>query len=70
MGSSLSTRLYRVTKAAGRPLPSFSDDDVLDYMVTEAIVLRGVQEDKEAQKQEERRRWKAEHKKMGRRPGG
>ena len=36
-----------VYKRAGRPLPRFSDDDVLDYMVTEAVVAKSVKEQNE-----------------------
>lgn len=49
MGSFLSTRLVRVYKEAGRPLPKFSDDDVLDYMVTEAIIAKNLEEERKAQ---------------------
>lgn len=38
--SPLATRLYWVSKETGTPMPRFSDDDVMDYMVREAVVMK------------------------------
>lgn len=40
-----------VYKEAGRPLPSFSDDDVLDFVVTEAVILKNMEHRSEQQEQ-------------------
>ena len=66
VGSSLSTRLFRTLKEAGRTLPEFSDDDVLDYMVVEAVVMKAREEEAEEKKKAERRAWRQQHKQMGR----
>jgi hypothetical protein len=62
VGSSLPRRLFETCKAAGRPLPRFSDDDVLDYIVAEAVVAKsGVEMQKESeqqQKQKEAAEWR------------
>lgn len=58
MASTSAVRLVRVCKTAGRPLPRFSDDDVIDYMVAEAIVMREWESVKAEQKKRERDDWK------------
>ena len=45
--------MISVCKKAGRPLPAFSSDDVIDYMVTEAIVVKWYDEQEKQQKKEE-----------------
>jgi hypothetical protein len=47
-----------VCKAAGKPLPPFSDDDVIDYLVTEAIVAKSWKEDEDRQKAQKLEEWK------------
>ncbi len=32
--------MWRVSKEAGRPFPRVSDDDVIDFMVTEAVAVK------------------------------
>lgn len=44
------------------PLPKFSDDDVVDFMVREALVTRAARERTEAQKDRERQTWMKDHK--------
>lgn len=39
-------------------MPTFSDDDVVDFMVKEAIVMRGRQARAEEQKRQKREEWK------------
>lgn len=40
------------------PLPQFSEDDVLNYFVVEALMIRDNQEQAEAQKKRELEEWK------------
>jgi hypothetical protein len=40
------------------PLPCFSDDDYLNYCVTEALMLRMRMEEIQAEKDRERSEWK------------
>lgn len=64
MGSDLATRMWRVHTASRRPWPVLSEDDVIDYMVMEAVYLKAMVEDekarKEAQKKQEAEQWKHE----------
>ena len=64
MSSESSVRLWRATKAAGRPWPRLSDDDVLDFMVMEAVAIRVRKIDDEAQRKAERaakrKEWQAD----------
>jgi hypothetical protein len=46
--------MWRVCKEAGRPWPRLSDDDVIDYMVMEAVCLRVAREDEKAKKAAEK----------------
>jgi hypothetical protein len=47
--------MWRVCKEAGRPWPSLSDDDVIDYMVMEAVALKANKEEQDEQKKAERK---------------
>lgn len=62
MASESSSRLWRANKQAGRPWPKISDDDVIDFMVMEAISLKvqleDVERDKKARKEAERKSYK------------
>lgn len=51
MASSTSTRIWRVHKAAGRPFPKLVEDDVLDYLLIEAISIKASQEEAKAHKE-------------------
>lgn len=53
--------MWRVHKAAGRPFPRVSNDDVVDYLVMEAVCQRINKEDEEARKEAERDAWKKRH---------
>jgi hypothetical protein len=55
-------RLYAAHKHTGDPFPTFSDDDVLDFLVKEAIVFRGLAEEAERAKEREKEDWKGQHK--------
>lgn len=46
--------MWRVLRSAGRPWPVLSEDDVLDYMVMEAVKLKVDLEDEEARKEAEK----------------
>lgn len=58
MGSPIATRIWRVCKEAGRPFPHFSDDDVIDYAIMEAVFFKVRDEDEKERKQAEREEWK------------
>lgn len=57
VASDLALRLYNMHKN-GVPLPTFSEDDVVNYVVTEAVILRGLQDEKERAERQEREEWK------------
>jgi hypothetical protein len=50
--------MWRTLRDAGRPWPVLSEDDVLDYMVMEAVAVKVRHEEAEAQKKAEREAWK------------
>lgn len=62
--SPTSSRIWRVAKAAGREFPTLVEDDVLDYLITEAVYLKVAHQDEEFRKQAEdeskRKQWKQE----------
>lgn len=41
-------------KAAGKPFPDFTDDDVLNYLITEAVYIKAQHEEDEARKESEK----------------
>lgn len=47
--------MLRAYKGAGRPLPPFSADDVVDFMVTEAVVVKMIHEDNKATEEANRK---------------
>lgn len=60
MASPTSTRMWRAYQAAGRPWPKLDDDEVIDYMILEAVAVKAKQEEREAEKQAEIQRWQRE----------
>lgn len=56
--------MWRTYKAANRPWPTISGDDVIDYMVMEAVAMKARQEDAEAQKAQERKNFKKDRSKL------
>ena len=50
-------RMFYTAKELGEPL-KFSDDDVLDFKIKEALVARAAKEAEKAEKAAERERWK------------
>lgn len=59
MASSAATRIWRVCKESGRPFPRLSEDDVIDYMIVEAVILKAGQEEQEMAKQQSISEWKS-----------
>jgi len=57
VASPIATRILAISKEAGRPFPKFSDDDVIDYMVTEAVTLKYLQERKAAEEEAKKKDW-------------
>lgn len=68
MTSSLPSRLSWVASEAGRPLPDFCEDDVMNFLVTEAVVEKAAIERAEAQdqarKQAKRNTWRKQHREL------
>lgn len=54
VASPRSTRLWRVYKEAGKPFPDLTDDDVLNYLIMEAVTLKAKHQEAEAQKEAEK----------------
>lgn len=54
--------MWRVCKEAGRPWPVLCDDDVIDYMVMEAVALKVRKEEEKDRKAAEQKAWKEEQK--------
>lgn len=46
------------TKAAGRPWPVLDSDDVIDYMVMEAVAIKVGKEEAKAEKKAKAQDWK------------
>lgn len=60
MQSSLASRLWRTSKAAGRPFPVLDEDDVIDQMIVEAVALKVSREDKKLEEKEKTKKWKSD----------
>lgn len=45
-------------KEAGRPFPTVSEDDYIDYLVTEAVTFKLLKEQREAEKKAQVDDWK------------
>lgn len=52
-------RLWAVSEVTKTPLPRFSEDDVVDFCVKEAIAVRAGAERRMAEKQREAKDWQA-----------
>ena len=63
MSSKSALRIYRVSRELGE-WPTFSDDEVLDWMVKEAVILAGQQDEmtrhEKAEKEHKARQWREE----------
>lgn len=55
--------MWRVYRDAGRPWPVICDDDVIDYMVMEAVAIKVRREDEQLQKEAEEARERNKFKK-------
>lgn len=51
-------RLWRTSKEAGRPFPVLDEDDVIDFMIVEAISARVNKEELDLQKKKKVADWK------------
>ena len=59
MASESSTRLWRACKAAGRPWPVLCpEDDVVDFMVMEAVYLKVLNLEQADQEKQHIKNWK------------
>lgn len=59
-----------VCKEAGRPIPPLSDDDVLDFMVVEALTFKMLEKRQEAQREADRKQRLKSHRGLrGLKPG-
>jgi hypothetical protein len=58
VASITATRMWRVYKESGRPWPTLCEDDVIDYMVMEAVAVKAAKEAEEQAKTAEREKWK------------
>lgn len=58
MASKTASRLWHVCKEAGRPWPQLDDDDVIDFMVMEAVAITAAKEAKKQEENQERQSWK------------
>lgn len=58
VASTTATRLWRVTKAAGRPFPVLDGDDVIDFQIAEAVALKVGKEDVEQEERKKQTDWK------------
>lgn len=64
MASPLATRLWRVCKESNRPWPQLDPDDVVDYLIMEAVTVKANKEDETARKTAEREKWKKDTSKL------
>lgn len=63
MASPSVTRFWRTYREAGRPIPRLHEDDVIDFMLLEAIHLKTKKEDYDAQREAEKTQAKETFKK-------
>jgi hypothetical protein len=50
--------MWRACNAAGRPWPILDEDDVIDYMVLEAVAAKATKMEQDAQEKQKREAWK------------
>jgi hypothetical protein len=63
VGSSLASRLWRTSKEGGRPFPRLTEDDVVDFIIMEAVGLKVAHEDQEYRKEQEKKDWQERERK-------
>lgn len=54
MDSKTATRMWRIYKESNRPWPVICEDDVVDFMIMEAVAVRSKIEQDEAEKEQAR----------------
>ena len=54
-------RLWLASKAAGRPFPPLTADEVLDFMIVEALTLKEHELAQEGQEAKQRESWRKGH---------
>lgn len=54
--------MWRVFRDAGRPWPVLCDDDVIDYMVMEAVALKAKKEEQAQEKAAHIKQWQQDEK--------
>lgn len=68
--SPASLRLLRVYREAGRPLPRFSEDEVVDFCVTESLLVAEQEAKERMQEEDKRKSWEREHANLRESRGG
>lgn len=58
MGSKTAIRAWHAFKEAGRPWPQLDEDDVIDFMIMEAVAVAASKQTQEQEKSSERKSWK------------
>lgn len=54
--------MWRVYRSSKRPWPAFSEDDVIDYMVMEAVSAKAAKAEADEIEAQKRKRWQEEQK--------
>lgn len=62
-------RTWRVHKAAGRPYPKVCADEVVDYLVIEALALKAGKEREDAEVEAKKQAWKSQTDELRKRAG-
>lgn len=58
MASNTSTRMWRAHKESGRPWPIMDEDEVVDYLILEAVASKAAQEEIEHHEAVKKDNWK------------
>lgn len=53
-----------MAERTGRPLPTFSDDPVTDYLVAEAVLVKSGEQQKAEEEAREKANFRKDHRKM------
>lgn len=57
-------RLWRATKEAGRPFPRLDSDDVIDYLIVEALAAKAAKEEEKMRQDAKIAEWKKDKSKL------
>lgn len=52
--------MWKVYQDSGRPWPTLCEDDLIDYMIMEAVFIKARKEESEAEKAAEKKEWKSD----------